>query len=95
MPFEPDPTSVARRTFTVIVHDGAGCGAGLWAEVDELPGCLAFADNLSRLEQDVRKSIDDYLAKHIEMPTAAVDAPPMSLVFKREAVVPDDDACCD
>ena len=92
MAFTPDPTSVARRSFTVIVHDGVGCGAGLWAEVDELPGCLAFADNLSRLEQDVRDSIADYLTKHAQN---TADGPPISLVFKREVVVPAEDARCD
>ena len=55
---------------------------------------LAFADNLSRLEQDVRDSVADYLAKHAEQAADAVDAP-VSLVFKREAIVPDDDARCD
>ncbi len=92
MALTPDPTSVARRSFTVIVHDGVGCGAGLWAEVDELPGCLAFADNLSRLEQDVRDSIDDYLTKRDQNTT---DGPPVALVFKREVVVPAEDIRCD
>jgi predicted RNase H-like HicB family nuclease len=92
MAFTPEPSAVARRTFTVIVHDGVGCGAGLWAEVDELPGCLAFADNLSRIEQDVRDAIDDYLSKRGQN---TADGPPLTLVFKREVVVPGEDIRCD
>ena len=51
------------KTYKVLVHEAIGCGAGFWAEVEELPGCVAFADNLGRLAEDVEQAVDAHVAK--------------------------------
>ena len=51
------------RTFTVTIHDAAGCGGGYWAEVEEMPGVSAFSDNLGRLAQEVTGAIEARIEK--------------------------------
>ena len=51
------------KTYTIVIHEAVGCGAGFWAEVEELPGCYAFSDNLGRLAQDVQHAIESHVSK--------------------------------
>ena len=51
------------KTYTVVVHEAIGCGAGFWAEFEELPGCIAFADNLGRLAEDVTQAVHAHVHK--------------------------------
>ncbi|HLF79775.1 MAG TPA: type II toxin-antitoxin system HicB family antitoxin [Dehalococcoidia bacterium] len=50
-------------TYSVIIHEAVGCGAGFWAEVEQLPGCYAFSDNLGRLAEDVTQAIEAHVSK--------------------------------
>ncbi len=68
--FKPQPdvyrggTEASRmETYTVVVHEAIGCGAGFWAEVEELPGCIAFADNLGRLSEDVTQAVHAHVQR--------------------------------
>jgi predicted RNase H-like HicB family nuclease len=51
------------RKYTVLIHEAKGCGAGYWAEVEQLPGCYAFSDNLGRLAQDVQDAVEHHVSK--------------------------------
>ncbi len=51
------------KSYTVVVHEAIGCGAGYWAEVEQLPGCIAFADNLGRLSEDVTHAVEAHVRK--------------------------------
>jgi len=51
------------RKYTVLIHEAKGCGAGYWAEVEQLPGCYAFSDNLGRLAQDVQDAVEQHVSK--------------------------------
>ena len=51
------------KTYSVLIHEAIGCGAGFWAEVEQLPGCVAFSDNLGRLAEDVTQAIEAHVAK--------------------------------
>jgi predicted RNase H-like HicB family nuclease len=50
------------QLYTVIVHkeEDEDYG-GYWAEVAELPGCMAAGDTLEELEEDVRGAIETYI----------------------------------
>jgi predicted RNase H-like HicB family nuclease len=45
---------------TAVVHEIAG--GGYWAEVTSLPGCIAQAETLEALRDNIRSAIDDWLA---------------------------------
>jgi predicted RNase H-like HicB family nuclease len=49
--------------YTAVIHGAKGCGAGYWAEVEQLPGCYAFSDNLGRLAQDVQDAAEAHVRK--------------------------------
>jgi predicted RNase H-like HicB family nuclease len=49
------------KTYSVVIHEAIGCGAGFWAEVEQLPGCHAFSDNLGRLAEDVTQAIEAHV----------------------------------
>ena len=51
------------RRYTVLIHEAKGCGAGYWAEVEQLPGCYAFSDTLGRLAQDVQDAVEAHVSK--------------------------------
>ena len=51
------------RTYSVVIHEAVGCGAGFWAEVEQLPGCVAFSDNLGRLAEDVSQAVEAHVRK--------------------------------
>ena len=51
------------KTYSVVIHEAIGCGAGFWAEVEQLPGCVAFSDNLGRLAEDVAQAIEAHVGK--------------------------------
>jgi predicted RNase H-like HicB family nuclease len=51
------------RKYTVLIREAKGCGAGYWAEVEQLPGCYAFSDNLGRLAQDVQEAVEQHVSK--------------------------------
>jgi len=51
------------RKYTALIHEAKGCGAGYWAEVEQLPGCYAFSDNLGRLAQDVQDAVEAHVSK--------------------------------
>ena len=59
---EPNQAETVRK-YTVLIHEAVGCGAGYWAEVEQLPGCYAFSDNLGRLAQDVQDSVEAHVKK--------------------------------
>ena len=49
------------RKYTVLIHEAKGCGAGYWAEVEQLPGCYAFSDNLGRLAEEVQDAVEQHV----------------------------------
>jgi predicted RNase H-like HicB family nuclease len=51
------------RKYTALIHEAKGCGAGYWAEVEQLPGCYVFSDNLGRLAQDVQDAVESHVSK--------------------------------
>ena len=51
------------RKYTVLIHEAVGCGAGYWAEVEQLDGCYAFSDNLGRLAQEVQGAVEAHVTK--------------------------------
>ena len=50
------------RTYTVQVHDAPGHATGLWASVDELPGCFASGATLSELWEALAEAVSLCLA---------------------------------
>jgi predicted RNase H-like HicB family nuclease len=53
----------ATQTYSVTIHEAVGCGAGFWAEVEQLPGCVAFSDNLGRLAEEITPVIQAHVRK--------------------------------
>ena len=51
------------RKYTALIHEATGCGAGYWAEVEQLPGCNAFSDSLGRLAQEVQDAVEAHIQK--------------------------------
>jgi len=51
------------RKYTVLIHEAKGCGAGYWAEVEQLPGCNVFSDNLGRLSVELQDAVEAYVSK--------------------------------
>ena len=51
------------RKYTALIHEAKGCGAGYWAEVEQLPGCYVFSDNLGRLAQDLEEAVEAHVRK--------------------------------
>jgi len=49
--------------YTAVIHEAQGCGAGYWAEVEQLPGCNAFSDNLGRLAQELQDAVEAHVSK--------------------------------
>jgi predicted RNase H-like HicB family nuclease len=51
------------RKYTAFIHEAKGCGAGYWAEVEQMPGCYAFSDNLGHLAQDLQDAVEAHVSK--------------------------------
>jgi predicted RNase H-like HicB family nuclease len=49
-------------TYTLEVHDETADGQGYWAEVKELPGCIASGDTMDELLDAMGEAIGLYLS---------------------------------
>ena len=54
-------------TYHAVVYDAEPDEGGYWSEVLELPGCVAQADSLDGLLEELRLAIDAWLETRDEM----------------------------